>query len=157
MEDLTSDTTPHDEAQRILEARIDALFHTAYAIVERHWQFVRRMESRSSHWEDKSSLQLRCEKVGNSIRADWCGIRWHGSKAMGNRGVTRVYIAKPKGAHGYALSKIMAFAKEWEKPMIEETEARLAAIRREAGLLVKAIAAIRIAKRAVAQLEAAQP
>lgn len=51
----------------------------------------------------------------------------------------------------------MTFAKEWEKPMIEESEARLAAIRREAGLLVKAIAAIRIAKRAVAQPDAVRP
>lgn len=157
MDDIEFDTAAHDEAQRILEARIDTLFHTAYAVVENHWQFVRRMESKSSHWEDKSCLQLRCQKVGNSIRADWCGIRWHGSKAMGNRGASRVYIAKPKGGHGYALSKIMAFAKEWEKPMIEETEARLAAIRREASLLVKAIAAIRIAKRAVARMEGKLP
>jgi len=139
----------YDEALDALERRAQQLFDAAYQIVERHWQLVRSMEAKHRGWENMSNLQLRCEKVGNSIRADWCGIKWIGSKAEGTRRSVRIFIAKPKGAHTYTLSKLFAFAKEWEKPMIENTEAQLAAIRREASQLVKAITAVRNVKRGV--------
>lgn len=134
----------YDEAQCLLEEGIEDLFQTAYAITERHWVEVRRIESRlPSSWENKSNLQLRCHRVGNSIRVDWCGLRWHGSVKAGTRDSVRIYIPKPKGAHGYTVSRILAFAKDWEKSLIEDTEAQLVPIRREASQLVKAIAAVR--------------
>lgn len=137
----------YDEAQRLLEARIGELFQAAYAITERHWTQLRRYEARlPSSWENKSDLQLRCHQVGNSIRVDWCGLRWHGSVKAGTRGSVRIYIPKPKGAHGYTVSRLLAFAKDWEKPLVEETEAQLVPIRREASQLVRAIGAVRHAR-----------
>lgn len=144
MTDIPSDTNRHDEAISILERRIDALHARAYKIVERHWNYVREMEGRLPGWENKSSLQVRCAaKVGNSIRIDWCGIKWYGSKAKGDRKPIRTYIAKPKGAFGYTLSKLKALARDWEAQKVEETETQISDIRREASHLVKAIISIR--------------
>lgn len=63
------------------------------------------------------------------------------------------YIPKGKGSHIYPLSRIFGYAKEWEKPLIEETEKELAWIRREAFHLNKALFSIRYAKVAAMQGE----
>jgi len=141
----------YDEVVVFLERKIEDLYEQAYRIVEQHWAFVRQMENKHPGWENKSSLQLRCEKQGNSIRLDWCGIKWYGSRAKGNRKPIRVYITKPKGSHCYTLSKLLAFAKEWEKALVEDTERHLAEIRHEASHLVKAIASIRYARAVAAK------
>ena len=141
----------YDEVVEFLERKIDDLHQQAYRIVEQHWASVRQMENKHPGWENKSSLQLRCEKQGNSIRLDWCGIKWYGSRAKGNRKPIRVHIAKPRGSHCYTISKLLVFAKEWEKALVEDTERRMAEIRREASHLVKAIASIRYARAVAAK------
>ena len=149
MSNEPSETSSHDEAIAILERRIDALHDRAYKIVEWHWNYVRDMERRLPGWENKSSLQVRCTKEGNSIRLDWCGIKWYGSKAKGNRKPVRTYIGKPKAAFGYTLSKLKAMARDWEADKVQETENSLADVRREASHLVKAIISVRNAKLAL--------
>ncbi|MDP1573055.1 MAG: conjugative transfer protein MobI(A/C) [Pseudomonadota bacterium] len=147
MDNESSETSGHDEAIAALERRIDALHARAYTIVEQHWSYVREMEGRLPGWENKSSLQVRCAaKNGNSIRIDWCGIKWYGSKAKGNRKPTRTYIGKPKGSYAYTLSKLKALARDWEAFKVEETENQLCDIRREASHLVKAIISVRNAR-----------
>lgn len=130
-----------------LEELINELHARAYKIVESHWKYVRDMEGRLPGWENKSSLQVRCAKLnGNSIRADWCEIKWYGSKAKGDRRSIRVHITKPKDTHLYTLSKLKALARDWEASKVEETEYQLSDIRREASHLVKAIISIRNAR-----------
>ena len=153
MGNAATESSGHDEAIAILEGRINALHARAYKIVEWHWNYVRDMEGRLPGWENKSSLQVRCTKQGNSIRLDWCGIKWYGSKAKGNRQWVRTHIGKPKGAYGYTLSKLKAMARCWEADKVEETETSLTDIRREASHLVKAIISIRNARSGAAGQE----
>lgn len=138
----------HDEAIAVLERRIDALHASAHGIVDRHWTFVYSMEQKLTGWEHKSTLQIRCMQEGNSIRLDWCGIKWYGSKANGDRKSIRTHVTRPKGAYGYTLSKLKALAQNWEADMVEETESHLTKIRREASHLVKAIICIKHARSA---------
>lgn len=126
-----------------LEGYMEALHEQAYEIVMRHWDAVKLQERKTPGWENSSNLQLRCELRGNSLRIDWCGIKWVGSKKMDNRRMVRITIPKPTGVNSYSLPKLYAYAKEWEKPLVKETEDKLAAIRSEASHVIKALRAIR--------------
>jgi hypothetical protein len=141
-------------ARDALEDRMEALHDRAYEIVMKHWEAVKSYERQSPGWENRSILQLRCDKKGNSIRIDWCGLKWYGSKKLDNRKMIRITITKPPGSHGYHLPKLYAHAKEWEKPLIKGTEEKLGAIRREASHVIKAIIAVRYAAK-VASSDAA--
>ena len=131
------------QAMLALEDYLDALYDRAYEIVDAHWAVVREMERKSSGWENKSELQLRCNRKGNSIVLAWNRVRWYGSKQKGNRMRQLIHIAKPAGSYAYSLSKLLSFAKEWEQPLVRETEEKLAAIRQEASHVVKAVIALR--------------
>jgi hypothetical protein len=139
MTEVPLEPSCHDEAIAVLERRIDTLHASAHSIVDRHWTFVYSMEKKFTGWEHKSTLQVRCMQEGNSIRLDWCGIKWYGSKANGDRKSIRTHVTRPKGAYEYTLSKLKALAQDWEADMVEETESQLTKIRREASHLVKAI------------------
>jgi hypothetical protein len=128
-----------------LQAWLDDLYQQAEKIVEAHWVVVRATEQKMPGWENKSALQLRCTREGNSIKIEWAKIRWVGSKARGTRKAKREYIKKGKGP-GYSLKTLLSISKEWEKPLVEDTEGKLTAIRREAGHINKALQSIRFAK-----------
>jgi hypothetical protein len=117
-------------------------------IVHAHWSQVKDMENRSPGWENKSNLQVRCVKEGNSLRLDWSGVKWYGSKAKGTRKLKRVHIRKPEGSYAYSLKKLFEHCKEWEKSLVKDTEGKLAAIRREARHVAKALQLIRFAREA---------
>ena len=141
------EVSDYGEVIATLEGLVKELHTKAYKIVESHWMYIREMEGRLPGWENKSKLQVRCAKLeGNSIRVDWCEIKWYGSKAKGDRKSIRVHIVKPKGSHLYTLTKLKALARDWEAAKVEETEYRLSDIRREASHLVKAIISIRNAR-----------
>lgn len=126
-----------------LEGYMAALHDQAYEIVMQHWEAVKLRERKSPGWENNSNLQLRCDKRGNSLRIDWCGIKWLGSKKLSNRRMVRMMIPKPAGVHTYSLPKLYTYAKEWEKPLVKETEEKLGSIRCEASHVIKALRAIR--------------
>jgi hypothetical protein len=128
-----------------LQAWLDDLYQQAERIVESHWVTVRATEQKIPGWENKSSLQLRCARIGNTLKIEWVKIRWVGSKARGTRKAKREYIKKGKGP-GYSLKTLLSISKEWEKPLVEDTEGKLTAIRREAGHVNKALQYIRFAK-----------
>jgi len=130
-------------AMKTLEGYMEALHDQAYELVMQHWEAVKLQERKTPGWENSSNLQLRCDKKGNSLRIDWCGIKWLGSKKMGNRRMVRISIPKPADMNSYSLTKLYAYAKDWEKPLIKETEEKLTAIRCEASHVIKAIRAIR--------------
>lgn len=138
---------------KALEGWIDLLYNEAESIVEDHWQFVYRMDSEAKSWKDKSCLSLRLRRVGNSINIEWSRIEWWGSKARGTRKTFRRHISKPKDAYGYTLSKLITWARDWEKDRVEATERKLAEIRRVARHVVKAIAAVNAANNAEAKRE----
>ena len=140
------------QAMLALEDYLDALYDRAYEIVDAHWAVVREMERKSSGWENKSELQLRCNRKGNSIVLAWNRVRWYGSKQKGNRTRQLIHIAKPAGSYTYSMSKLLAFTKEWEQPLVRETEEKLAAIRREASHVIKSVIALRHAINSAASL-----
>ncbi len=139
-------TTSYQElAVEQLHAWLDDLHEQAEKIVEAHWAVVRATEQKMPGWENKSALQLRCAREGNSIKIEWVKIRWVGSKAKGTRKAKREYLRKT-GEYGYSLNTLLGLSKEWEKPLVEDTETKLTAIRREARHINKALQLIRFAK-----------
>jgi hypothetical protein len=141
----------HDEAIAVLERRIELLHAKGTKIVDRYWTFVYKMEEKLTGWDKKNTLHVRCEQEGNSIRMDWCEVKWYGAKSKGNRKPVRRQITKPKNSYGYTLSKLKSLSQDWAADMVEETEAQLVEIRREASHLVKAIIYIRHAQSASAR------
>lgn len=130
-----------------LHAWLDDLYGRANEIVEAHWAVVRATEQKMPGWESKSALSVVCSRDGNAIKLEWARVKWVGSKAKGTRKAARIYIKKGKG-YGYNLKTLAGFSKEWEKPLVEDTETRLTAIRREWGHINKALQYIRFAKAA---------
>ena len=128
-----------------LHAWLDDLYDRAYKIVEAHWAVVRATEQKMPGWENKSALQVRCARDGNAIKLEWARIKWIGSKTKGTRRAERLSIRKT-GEYGYNLKTLLGFSKEWEKPLVEDTETKLTAIRREARHINKALQLIRFAK-----------
>ena len=148
MADATVQVRHHEDAIQLLEMRIKQLQDRGEAVADGYWKHVKAMEPKLSGWESKSRLQVRCILTGNSIRADWCEVRWYGSSSKGGRRSVRRQITKPKDAYGYTLSKLLTLSPDWAKDKVEETETQLADIRREASHLVKAIIYIKHAKTA---------
>jgi hypothetical protein len=148
MADATVQILHHEDAIQLLEMRIKQLQDRGEAVADGYWKHVKAMEPKLPGWESKSRLQVRCILTGNSIRADWCEVRWYGSSSKGGRRSVRRQITKPKDAYGYTLSKLLTLSPDWAKDKVEETETQLADIRREASHLVKAIIYIKHAKTA---------
>lgn len=130
-----------------LQAWLDDLYDRAYEIVEAHWAVVRATEQKMPGWENKSTLQVRCVRDGNAIKLEWARVKWVGSKTKGTRRAERLSIRKT-GEYGYNLKTLLGFSKEWERPLVEDTEIKLTAIRREARHVNKALQYIRFAKAA---------
>lgn len=125
-----------------IEGWLSSLYDEAFKIADAHWKVVRENAGKFPGWENKSRLQLRVLKKGNMIRADWTEIGWVGSKAKGNRKLVRKYIPM-KLEYGYRIEDLLALARDWEAPLVEDTEVKLAEIRRKARHINKALLLIR--------------
>ena len=121
---------------------MESLFAGASILADEYNQFIRKRNPKLD-WPDKSSLQLRVRQRGLSMTAEWYQVRWYGSKAKGTRKPFSTYIAKPKTGYGYTMSKLFVYAQDWEKDKLQDIEARLTAIRRQAKFVMKAIAALK--------------
>jgi hypothetical protein len=139
MADATVQIRHHEDAIQLLEMRIKQLQDRGEAVADGYWKHVKAMEPKLPGWESKSRLQVRCILTGNSIRADWCEVRWYGSSSKGGRRSVRRQITKPKDAYGYTLSKLLTLSPDWAEEIVKKTETQLTEIRREASHLVKAI------------------
>ncbi|MBU9212330.1 conjugative transfer protein MobI(A/C) [Burkholderia multivorans] len=126
------------EIKAALERYMERLYKRAMAVVNEYYEFKDEM-NKQMDWPKKSSLKPRVRQRGLSIAAEWYDKRWYGSKAKGTRRAFTTYIAKPKGAMSYTLSKLLAYAQDWEKDKVAETENALAAIRYEAGCVMRAL------------------
>ena len=135
---------PYDLAMEHLEECIKALHMAAVAIVDEHWAQILEHENKARTWQDKSQLQLACHRKGNNIQIKWIGTKWYG-KAPARRSI-RTNIARGAGELGYSMAKLREWTREWETPIVEDTERKLTSIRRQAQHVVKAIMALRHAK-----------
>jgi hypothetical protein len=135
-------TTTHEndleDIKAALERHMESLYRRATEVVDEYYKFKIEMDKRMD-WPKKSSLKPRVRQRGLSIAAEWYDKRWYGSKAKGTRRAFTTYIAKPRTAHGYTLSKLLEYAQDWEKDKVAETENALAAIRYEAGCVMRAL------------------
>jgi hypothetical protein len=138
----------HDDVVEVLQRRIKLLYERGKLIVDSYWGYVYQMEKKLPGWENKCRLQIRCIQKGNSIRADWCEVKWYGSSAKGGRKPVRRQIIKPKNTYGYTLSKLQTLSPDWAEDIVIKTETQLTEIRREASHLVKAIIYINHARTA---------
>ena len=126
------------EIKTTLERHMESLYERAMAVVDDYYRF-KIDTNKQMDWEKKSSLKPRVRQRGLSIAAEWYDVRWYGSNAKGTRRAVTRYIAKPRAAHGYTLSKLLEYAQDWEKDKVAETEKVLTAIRYEAGCIMKAL------------------
>jgi hypothetical protein len=134
------------EAIQALEAYLEVIFGRANSLSDEHWDYVYAYDKKMPDWRQKSRLFLRCRKVGNSLQIEWYEVRWVGPS--GNRKYLRHYISKPRGQYGYNIGKLIPLARDWEVERVKETEAKMAAIRREAGQVNRALTALRAYVRA---------
>jgi hypothetical protein len=134
----------YEEAVEALQARLEDLFMVTHNMTGRHISAIRAEEAARPGWENKSNLMPTCKRVGNSLRIEWMTYKWYGRK--GERRLWRETLKKPKGEDSYNLGKLLALAKDWEKPLVEKLEPELARIRHEARLINKAIMYLRHAR-----------
>lgn len=134
----------HDAALESLENCFHDLHKTAVGVVSDHWEQILAIEKKSTHWTDKSTLQLASYRLGNHIQLKWVGIRWYG--AAKTRKTVKVNITRSKGDLTYTMAKLKPWCKEWELPIVEETERKLTIVRRQAFFLTRSIMALRNAK-----------
>lgn len=114
---------------------------TAAAVVDDHWQQIKAMEKQAQAWSDKSTLVLAAHRKGNHLQIKWIGTKWYGVKNA--RRQLKISIPRAKSELTYTMAKLKPWTKEWEAPIVEETERKLTAIRKQAHFIVRSIMAVR--------------
>jgi hypothetical protein len=137
-----SDQHDLEVVKAALERRMEQLYQRAYAVVEDYYIF-KNERNLQADWPKKSSLKPRVRQRGLSIVMEWYDKRWYGSTKKGNRRPFVTYIAKPRGAINYTMSKLLGYAQDWEREKVIETEKEFAKIRHEATCVMKALTYIR--------------
>lgn len=133
-----------DKGIEAIEQIICELYDEAMRIQDHYIDTVSEHERRATGFESRSALELSCAKRGNNIQIVWKGIKWYGSKA--NRTRTRVAIPRDSKNLIYTDAELKKHAKDWEWPIVQETELQMQSIRRQAHHLVRSVMSIRSAK-----------
>lgn len=141
--------TTNFEIKEVLERRMEELHKEVEGIVERYWATVLRMEGDQTGTKKRNRLRVRSVKEGNSVRAEWYAIAWVGKGKDGKYFDKKESITKPARSFGYTMSKLLKYAHEWEKPIVEETEKQLVGIRQEAYHLTRALLSVGFAQQAL--------
>ncbi len=143
---LTMETkTPNELAMEALNACLTDLHGIAVGIVDDHWAQVIEADKKAQTWEDKSRLQVSCYRLGNHIQLKWVGTKWYGGK--GARKPVKINVPRAAGNLTYSMTKLKEWARPWEIEIVEATEDKLAAIRKQAFHIVRAIMSLRNADR----------
>lgn len=137
-----SDKHDLEAVKAALEDYMEELYRRAMAAAEDYYGFKNERNPKTD-WPKKSSLKPRVRQLGNSIAMEWYEKRWYGSTQKGNRRPFVTYIAKPRGAVNYTMSKLLGYAQDWERDKVIETEMEFAKIRHEATCVMKALTYIR--------------
>ena len=135
-----------EDAKKALVACIDAIDKVVMEVMTEHWALVGAGDKAAESWADKSALNLAHHKAGNSIQAKWYAVRWAGKK--GARAMLRINIRKLRGDDTYSMAELRKYAKDWEWPIVEKTELKLAMLRKQAGFCAKALTSLRHAEMA---------
>lgn len=133
--------TPHQTAMQALEECMTELHAAAAAVVFDHWEKIKAHESRTTGYDDRSNIGPAAHRQGNHIQAKWIAINWYGKGAA--RRQVKVNIPRSRVELTYSMAKLVPYAKEWELPIIEETERKLTFIRKQAHHVVRAIMAMK--------------
>lgn len=137
-------TDPHDDALLSLEKCFHELHVQAVGLVSAHWEQVLAKEKALNDWKEKSCLQLASHRKGNHIQLKWIGNKWFGAKST--RRTVKTNIIRNKDDLSYSTAKLKVLAKEWELPIVIETERKLTTIRKQAYFVTRSIVALRNAK-----------
>lgn len=142
----------YEQAEAALEACLYKVQKEAALLVDAHWEAIKAQEQHATSWSDKSILQLSSFRKGNHIQIKWVSISWFG------RGASRRQVMEniqKKSEFGYTPASLKKFAKEWEWPLVEETERKMTLLRKQAHFLVKSKMALRNAAIVEGKLNAA--
>lgn len=137
-----SDKHDLEAVKAALEGYMEELYRRATAAAEGYYGFKNERNPQTD-WPKKSSLKPRVRQLGSSIAMEWYDKRWYGSAQKGNRRPFVTYIAKPRGAVNYTMSKLLGYAQDWERDKVIETEMEFAKIRHEAACVMKALTYVR--------------
>ena len=140
--------TTNIEIKEKLVSRLDDLHKDVESIVQRYWLKVLKMESEQTGQKKRNKLRVRSVMDGNSLRAEWYFISWVGKGKDGKYFDKKDSISKPARSFGYTLSKLLKYAHEWEKEIVEETEQQLVGIRQESHHLTRALLSVGFAQQA---------
>lgn len=135
-----------EDAKKALVACIDAIDKVVMEVVTEHWAQIAAGDKAAEGWADKSTLNLAHHKAGNAIQAKWFAVRWVGKK--GARTMLRNNIRKLRVEDTYSMVELRKYAKDWEWPIVEKTEFKLAMLRKQAGFCAKALTSLRHAEMA---------
>lgn len=131
----------HEPVFAALETCLNDLHKQAAAAVDEHWEQLIKAEKQTKTWDDKSHLQVASYRQGNHIQMKWIGIKWTGNK--GSRRQVKNNITRSGDDMSYSEAKLAKWAKEWELPIVLETEKKLTSIRKQAHYVVRSLMAIR--------------
>lgn len=127
-----------------LEQWLDDLYREVALVAETHWALVRQEEKQQPNWENKSQLRLKFRRRGNALEVTWEKVRWVGSKKKGTR--TAITERIPNGRDVGDLRMLTRLSRDWEKPLVEDTIAKLRVIKKQWGHINKALQQIRLAR-----------
>jgi len=130
-------------ADEALETALNSIHTQALLVVDAHWSAVSAHEKNATEWKDKSVLQLSCHRKGNHIQMKWIVVSWVGRAA--NRRQIKTNIPKSANEFKYTMASLLKHARQWEGPLIAETESKLASLRKQASFVVKAKVSLRYA------------
>lgn len=133
--------TPYQTALHALEECMADLHASAAAVVYEHWEKIKAHEARTTGYEDRSNIGPAAHRQGNHIQAKWIAIKWYGKGAA--RKQVKVNIPRSRVELTYSMAKLAPYAKEWEIPIIQDTEKKLTSIRKQAHHVVRAIMAMK--------------
>lgn len=117
-------------AEQPMVALVDILFEQAMTAYREHRDFVMQHDDKEPDWSQRSIMTPRVRKRGGSVTIEWAWVEWKGLKAKGTRKLFMHTISKGRDSFAYSNNVLFKHARDWEKGMVEITEARMAAIRR---------------------------
>jgi hypothetical protein len=137
LDDCNMTQNENGSAQHLMEladVQLQKLYETARYHADIFWD--NHMGANKSGRDRAGSLGCRVRQKQNSIYIEWYHNIWHRKRQGGFTPISK-YIRKPARSHGYNLESLFKYADPWEYPVIEQTEAAFAQIRRQNKNLAK--------------------
>jgi|GEM_PF-6731458 len=136
----------YDDSMKALVELVDDLHSQMDMLMLSYRAQVKAAERKVQDWKDMSCLRLYVhrKKDGNHVQAKWVHVVWVGTKL--NRKEKLTAVPKSKTEDTYSMVQLKKLAKDWEWPLVEDTEKQLGLLRRQIAFIVKAQASLRYGK-----------